>query len=150
MGRSTEFNPSDSATRAMERLGERWTFLVLREAFFGVRRFSALQRNLGISRNVLSARLSALVELGILKRRRYRTDPDFYEYLLTARGRDLYPAILAFTEWGERYLAAGESPPPPRLRHKSCGAIVHARLVCGACGEDIDAREIEVVMRDAA
>ena len=76
-----------SIARAMEILGERWTFLILREAFYGVRRFSDMQRNLGIARNILSARLQTLVRAGILERRRYQEEPERFEYRLTTAGR---------------------------------------------------------------
>ena len=94
----------DAVKRALEVLGDRWTFLVLREAFFGVRRYGHFQRNLGIGRNVLAARLSALVEHGLLERVRYRTDPDWYEYRLTEAGLDLFPAILTIKAWADRHL----------------------------------------------
>src|SRR3954470_5181848 len=85
----------DSVARAMDIIGERWTVLILRQAFFGVHRFGQMQRNLGISRNILTVRLKLLVENGILKRRRYRREPDRYEYQLTQKGLDLFPAIVA-------------------------------------------------------
>ena len=88
-----------SIGRAMEVLGERWTFLIVREAFFGVRRFTELQRNLGIARNILSLRLQTLTRAGILERVRYQEEPERYEYKLTARGRDLYPAIISIMRW---------------------------------------------------
>ena len=94
-----------SIGRAMEVLGERWTFLIVREAFFGVRRFTELQRNLGIARNILSARLQTLTRAGILERIRYQEEPERYEYKLTAMGRDLYPAIVSIMRWGDEYLA---------------------------------------------
>src|ERR687885_1434461 len=99
-----------SIARAMEILGERWTFLILREAFYGVRRFSDIQRNLGIARNILSARLQTLVRAGILERRRYQEEPERFEYRLTAAGRDLYPAIITIMRWGDEHLN-GATPP---------------------------------------
>jgi DNA-binding HxlR family transcriptional regulator len=84
-----------SVGRAMDILGERWTMLIMREAFYGVRRFSDMQRNLGIARNILSTRLQTLVRSGILERRRYQEEPERYEYRLTQAGRDLYPAVIA-------------------------------------------------------
>jgi DNA-binding HxlR family transcriptional regulator len=134
---------TDSATRVMQLLGERWTFLILRQSFFGVRRFNQLQRNLGIPRTVLTDRLGKLVDAGVLERSRYRENPDFYEYRLSHKGLELYPAILAFSRWGDRYLA-GEEGPPLRLRHKRCGELADPKLICSNCGEDIHAREIEI------
>ena len=94
----------------MDILGERWTFLILRESFYGVRRFSDMQRNLGIARNILSARLQTLVGAGILERRHYQQEPERFEYRLTEQGRDLYPAIIAIMRWGDEHLS-GDGPP---------------------------------------
>jgi DNA-binding HxlR family transcriptional regulator len=124
----------------MEVLGERWTFLILREAFFGVRRFSELQRNLGIARNILSARLQTLVRAGILERSRYREEPERYEYRLTVMGRDLYPAVVAIMRWGDCYLA-GDAGPPLVLRH-SCGHDAEPLLVCAHCRDELDPRAV--------
>ena len=104
----------------MDILGERWTFLILRESFYGVRRFSDIQRNLGIARNILSARLQTLVGAGILERRRYQEEPERYEYRLTGQGRDLYPAIIAIMRWGDEHLS-GDGPPVEL--HHCCGAL---------------------------
>ena len=90
----------------MELLGERWTLRILRESFRGVQRFTELQRNLGIARNILSARLQSLVAAGILERSLYHEDPDRYEYQLTEKGRDLYPVLVAIMRWGDRHFAA--------------------------------------------
>src|SRR3954447_10516917 len=114
-----------SIGRAMEVLGERWTFLILREAFYGVRRFSDMQRNLGIARNMLSTRLQTLVGAGILERRLYHAQPALYEYRLTEAGRDLYPAIVTLMRWGDNHLQADE--PPVVLRHNACGHAADPR-----------------------
>src|SRR3954462_2300232 len=91
---------SCSIARAMEVLGEGWTFLILRECFYGVRRFSDMHRNLGIARNILSTRLHSLVAAGVLERVPYQEDPPRFEYRLTEAGRDLYPSIIALMRWG--------------------------------------------------
>ncbi|MBA2765186.1 MAG: helix-turn-helix transcriptional regulator [Thermoleophilaceae bacterium] len=132
----------DGLERATALLGDRWTILVLREAFYGVRRYGELVRNLGIARNVLAARLKALVADGLLERRRYRTDPDWYEYVLTDAGRDLYGAILALLHWADVHLPDGE--PELRLRHRACGRLTHAKVVCAACEEELDPRAVDV------
>jgi DNA-binding HxlR family transcriptional regulator len=129
-----------SIGRAMEVLGERWTFLILREAFYGVRRFSDMQRNLGIARNMLSTRLQTLVAAGILERRLYQEEPARYEYRLTASGRDLYPAIVTLMRWGDKHLQAAE--PPVVLRHNTCGHVADPRLVCDHCGEELRPRDV--------
>ena len=98
--------PRDAVELAMDVfLSDRWTFLILREAFFGVRRYGQMQRNLGIARNVLADRLRQLVANGMFERVRYRTDPDWYEYRLTERALDVYPVIVGLMRWAERHLA---------------------------------------------
>ena len=115
----------------------------MREAFYGVRRYGEMVRNLGIARNVLAARLKDLVADGLLERRRYRTDPDWYEYVLTDAGRDLYGPIVTLLRWADVY-----RPPAGkrelRLRHRSCGRRIQAKVVCAACGRELDPREVDV------
>jgi DNA-binding HxlR family transcriptional regulator len=132
----------DAVERALEVLADRWTFLVLREAFFGVRRYGFFQRNLGIGRNVLAARLSELVENGVLKRVRYRTDPDWYEYRLTQAGFDLFPVILALKAWSEQHLLDPEDPTLD-IHHCACGAELAPVVVCECCGKPISADDVE-------
>jgi DNA-binding HxlR family transcriptional regulator len=114
--------------------------LILRESFWGVRRFTELQRNLGIARNILSSRLQNLVAAGILERRRYQEEPERFEYALTEKGRDLYPAIVAIMRWGDKHLA-DPGHQPLVLRH-TCGADAAPHLACAHCGETVDPREI--------
>ena len=106
----------ESVGRALALLGERWTLLILREAFFGVRRYGQLARNLNIPRPTLSSRLRTLVDAGLLERVPYARDPDRYEYRLTDAGRDLFPAIVTLMRWGDEHLAGPEGPPIV-LRH---------------------------------
>jgi DNA-binding HxlR family transcriptional regulator len=131
-----------SIGRAMEILGERWTFLILRESFYGVRRFSDIQRNLGIARNILSARLQNLVRAGILERRRYQAEPERYEYKLTDAGLALYPAIITIMRWGDEHLV--DDGPPVVLRH-TCGAEAEPVLVCAHCREPMQPRDVTPV-----
>ena len=133
---------SCSIGRAMEILGERWTFLILRESFYGVRRFSDMQRNLGIARNILSTRLQTLVANGILERRLYQEEPPRHEYRLTEAGRDLYPAIVTLMRWGDRHLS---TDPPVVLRHNSCGHEADPLLVCAHCHEELDPHQVTPV-----
>jgi len=117
--------------RAMAVLGERWTFVVLREVFNGVRRFDDIRRHSGIPRQVLSNRLAFLVEQEILRREPYR-DPgerSRHEYRLTEKGFDLYPVLVAIGAWGDRYLADPEGP-PVEFEHRDCGAVVRSVLEC--------------------
>jgi DNA-binding HxlR family transcriptional regulator len=131
----------ESVGRALGLVGERWTLLILREAFFGVRRFGQLARNLDIPRPTLSARLRTLVDAGLLERVAYARNPDRHEYRLTDAGRDLFPAIVALMRWGDQHLAGPEGAPVV-LRHDACGEIADPRLTCRHCGEEIDARNV--------
>lgn len=123
--------------RCLEVVGEKWALLAIREVFLGNRRFDEMVRRTGAPRDTLAARLHTLVESGILERRRYSEHPARDEYVLTEAGRDLYPVITTLREWGDRYLA-GPAGPPVTFEH-SCGKAVHARLVCEACGEPLNA-----------
>jgi DNA-binding HxlR family transcriptional regulator len=131
----------ESVGRTLGLVGERWTLLILREAFFGVRRFGQLARNLNIPRPTLSSRLRTLVDAGLLERVLYARDPDRHEYRLTAAGRDLFPAIVTLMRWGDAHLADPEGPPIV-LRHHACGEIADPRLTCQHCGQEIDARSV--------
>src|SRR6266571_1259671 len=103
-----------SIARALEVVGERWTLLIVRDVFLGLRRFDQLQESLGIARNVLTDRLNRLVEEGILERVRYSERPERYEYQLTDKGRELNIALTALRQWGDKYL----SEKPPRLQRR--------------------------------
>lgn len=119
--------------RAWEIIGDKWTFLLLREVFLGIRRFDEIRMRTGIPRQVLTNRLARLVEQGLLRRQPYR-EPGARareEYRLTERGLDLYPVLVALREWGDRYLADPDGPPMLTV-HKECGAPVHTVLRCEA------------------
>jgi len=128
-------------------VGEKWSLLVLREAFFGVRRFADFQRVLGAPRAVLTDRLATLVDEGILRRVPYQAEGERqrHEYRLTQKGVDLYPTLVALMQWGDRYLADGDVP--VGLEHKDCGSPVHLGLVCDAGHELSGAREVRPVPR---
>ena len=125
-----------SVARTLEHLGERWTFLIIRDAFYGVRRFDEFQDDLGIARNILSKRLSALVEEGVLRKEPYQDNPVRYEYRLTEKGRDLFPILTAMLAWGDKWESGGR--PPIELIHETCGQPMHATSVCSVCNEPID------------
>jgi DNA-binding HxlR family transcriptional regulator len=132
-----------SVARALEVVGERWTILILRDAFLGIRRFDDLQRSLGVARNVLQTRLRRLVDEGLLERRRYQERPVRHEYWLTPRGEDLWPVLLALMEWGDRHLAAGARP--PRALHRGCGGELTQRCSCSTCDAEIgSAADVEL------
>ena len=126
----------DSVSRALDLVGERWTMLILREAFFGVRRFGQLARNLNIPRPTLTTRLRKLVDVGLLDRVRYASDPDRFEYRLTLAGRELFGAIVVLMRWGDTHLAGPEGPPIV-LTHENCGEVTHPKLTCDVCGGEI-------------
>jgi len=122
-----------SLARTLTVVGEKWTLLVLREAFYGVRRFADFQANLGIARNLLGARLSTLAAHGVLERATYR-EPGArsrQEYRLTDKGRELFLALIALLQWGDKYLA-DPAGPAVVIRHHDCGEPVHAVRECAA------------------
>jgi DNA-binding HxlR family transcriptional regulator len=125
-----------SIARTLEMVGEWWTLLIIRDAFLGLSRFEEFQASLGIARNVLTRRLSTLVQAGILERRRYQEHPERFEYHLTEAGRELFPVIVALLQWGDRW-TAGEAGPPLLLVHEPCGEAGGATLTCSHCGEPI-------------
>jgi DNA-binding HxlR family transcriptional regulator len=132
-------------------LGERPTFLVLREAFNGVRRFDDMQRRTGMPRQVLSQRLARLVAEGLLRRVPYqeRGQRSRDEYRLTDKGLDLYPVLVALMEWGDRYEGDADGP-PILLRHRDCGEPVQLQLTCEAGHVLESAREVTPVPGPAA
>jgi DNA-binding HxlR family transcriptional regulator len=141
--------PRDAVELAMDVLSDRWTFLILREAFFGVRRYGQMQRNLGIARNVLADRLRQLVADGMFERVRYRTDPDWYEYRLTERALDLYPVIVGLMRWADRHLAGEDDADALELIHRSCGKPAEPYLACSYCHERLTGRDIDATVRPA-
>ena len=131
----------ESVGRALELVGERWTLLILREAFFGVQRFGQLARNLNIPRPTLSSRLRMLVDVGLLDRVPYSRYPERHEYRLTEAGRELFGAIVILMRWGDEHLPNPDGPPIV-LRHNTCGEFVDPRLICAHCGDEITARNV--------
>ncbi|MFN0096420.1 MAG: winged helix-turn-helix transcriptional regulator [Dehalococcoidia bacterium] len=123
---------SCSIARALDVVGERWTLLVVREAFGGTRRFEDFLERLPIARNVLAERLATLVAHGVLERRPYHERPERYEYGLTERGMDLYPVLIALMHWGEEHTPPGLRP-STRIVHGDCGHGVRAAIECLAC-----------------
>lgn len=131
-----------SVARATEVLGDRWTVLVLRDLFNGIRRFDDLAAHLGIARNVLARRLAALADAGVVTRTPYREPGrrERHEYRLTAAGRDLRPVLLALTAWGDVHRPDPQGP-PLRFEHDGCGAPVGLELRC-AHGHTVPPREL--------
>ena len=120
--------------RAFQVLGDRWTSHVIASAFMGRRRFGDLQSALGIAPNILSDRLSRLVDLGVLRKTLYQDKPQRWEYRLTDQGRDLYPLIAELNRWGDRWLDGGKGPPLITY-HRPCGQPLKAKITCDQCGE---------------
>ena len=139
--KNTDQNRICSVARSLEILGDRWIFLILREAFFGVRNYDQFQSNLKIATNILSDRLRTLVENGIMEKQRDSGDRRRSKYGLTEKGLDLFPITLAFMNWGDSWLA-GEKGPPLLLYHKTCGHRLDPAMCCAHCGKPIHARDV--------
>lgn len=134
---------SCSVARTLDVVGDKWTLLVLRDAFYGLRRFEDFTRDLGIARNILTDRLGRLVDAGVLERRQYEQHPPRFEYRLTAKGRDLLPVLLTMMHWGDTWAGADDDP-PINLIHDACGRPTHAVTVCAGCGEELTPFNVRV------
>jgi DNA-binding HxlR family transcriptional regulator len=130
-----------SLARALDVVGEWWTPLILREVAYGLRRFNAIQEDLGISANVLSDRLETLVREGLLDTRPYQERPERREYVLTQKGLELVPALIALMQWGDRWAWDAEQL-PVRVVHERCGETVTFELRCPACERAVAADEL--------
>jgi DNA-binding HxlR family transcriptional regulator len=140
----TSFDVIDcSISRTMAVLGEPWTALILRDLFIGVTRFEGLHQHLGVSRKVLTLRLSRLVNEDIVVRRAYAERPQRFDYVLTDKGRQLCDILLAISAWGDRWTTAGAGP-PALIHHTSCGHRTVAEIRCSHCGELLHAADTEV------
>lgn len=127
--------PSCSIAATLSVIGDRWTLLILRDIFRGVRRFTQLREDLGIAKNILSDRLQKLVDAGVLETVEYQQRPVRYEYRLTAKGQDLSPALVALMHWGDRWYA--DDGPPTVLVHDQCGTPLQNVTRCPECSEEI-------------
>lgn len=127
--------PSCSIAATLVVIGDRWTLLILRDIFRGVRRFTQLREDLGIAKNILSDRLQKLVDAGVLETVEYQQRPVRYEYRLTAKGQDLSPSLVALMHWGDRWYA--DDGPPTVLVHDECGTPLQNVTRCPECSEDI-------------
>jgi DNA-binding HxlR family transcriptional regulator len=131
-----------SVAQCLEVVGEWWSMLLIRDAFLGIHRFDDFQARLGIARNVLAQRLVKLVDAGILERRPYQENPPRYDYVLTDKGRDLWPVLTAMRQWGDRH--AAPDGPPVRVVHRGCGKVSDFVLTCARCGEGVSAHDVRV------
>lgn len=130
-----------SIAQALEVVGEWWTPLIVREVFFGRRRFDEIQRDLGISRNILTDRLGSLVDAGVLERRDIGQTGTRWEYHLTEKGQDLWPVLTALMQWGDKW-EVGDKGPPVVMEHRTCGHPADPTYVCGHCGERLRSRDL--------
>ena len=134
--------------RSLERVGEWWSILILRDAFHGMTRFDEFQKNLGIAPNMLTRRLGALVEAGLLERRRYSERPPRDEYVLTPRGRDFRPVLVSLLAWGNRHFAPEGAA--VQLVNRKTGEPVDPVLVDPATGRPVISDEYAFVPGPAA
>lgn len=139
-----------SIARTLDVVGDWWTLLIVRDVALERHRFEEIQQNLGIARNVLTERLTWLVDNGILERRRYQERPERFEYHLTAKGDGLFQVLMALWAWGDDW-AAGPEGPPLQLFHKPAdlppgerGHECHPVVVCTTCGERLERRRVRV------
>lgn len=144
MRRASFADMNCSIARSLEIVGEWWTPLILRDAFLGVTRFDEFQERLGIARNVLATRLDRLVEAGVMERRSYEEARRRYDYVLTPKGRALWPVLEALRQWGDEWVL-GPGREPVQLLHTTCGARTRAEMACGHCGERLRPGEIRPV-----
>jgi DNA-binding HxlR family transcriptional regulator len=132
LGRTYE-RENCSAARTLEIVGERWSLLIIRNAMFGgLTRFSEFQRSLGIATNILINRLDRFVDAELMQTRPLANDPETHEYVLTPKGLDLQPVLIALSAWGDRW--AAPQGPPILYQHDGCGGRIGQHLSCENCG----------------
>jgi DNA-binding HxlR family transcriptional regulator len=135
-----------AVARTLSVIGDRWTLLVLRDAFLGVRRFEAFRASLGLSRHRLADRLAKLVKHGVLRRERYQDRPPRFEYRLTEKGIELYGVIATIAGWGDKHMSGRKGPSVERV-HRACGHATALRLACDHCGAAVTARDMTARIR---
>lgn len=131
-----------SIARTMSVIGDRWTTLIIRDCFMGTRRFDDFQKQLGVTRHLLSNRLSRLVEHGVLVKVAYQQKPVRYEYRLTEKGVELYPIIMSMVRWGDKHMTEQRDGVPTVYEHRRCGQMTTGILVCTECGEPLDPHDV--------
>lgn len=134
-------NETCPVARGLSVVGDRWTLLVLRDCFRGLRRFDDLHASLGITRHVLSDRLKGLEAAGVLERRQYSNAPPRHEYRLTDKGRDLYPVLIALIRWGETHQPRADVP-DFTFRDRHTGAVIEPVLTDRRTGRELDPRQV--------
>lgn len=139
MSRADLAESACTVARTVAMVGDEWTFMILREMMLGARRFDDMQRQTGASPHLLSQRLKKLESTGVVRREAYSERPLRHEYRLTEMGRDLWPAVIALKQWGDRWLAGGATS--VEIEHKGCGHVVQPRMTCPDCGEPMAAHD---------
>ena len=143
--RQTSFaNVNCSLAQSLELIGDWWTPLILRDVFVGIDKFDDLAVDLGISRNLLTSRLSDLVGYEIIKRVPYSERPPRDRYVLTEAGGELMPILAALTAWGDRWTER-KNGPPMLFRHKACGHVMTPQVACSRCGKVLNATDLDAV-----
>jgi DNA-binding HxlR family transcriptional regulator len=125
-----------SIARTMDIIGDKWTPLVLRDIALGISRFDAIQRDLGVSRKVLTQRLQALVDHDVITRTPYQDNPPRHDYALSEKGNDLAMVLVAIQTFGDKW-SFGQDGPPMQWRHLSCGEVSSPVACCDHCGEPV-------------
>jgi DNA-binding HxlR family transcriptional regulator len=133
-----------SVARSLSVLGDRWTLLILRNAFMRMRRFDDFQTSLGMTRHLLASRLKRLVEEGIFERVPYQHLPVRHEYVLTDKGKALHPVLMALANWGDDWMDEGMGP-PLLYQHRTCGHVMRPVMVCSECHEPLTARQVKAL-----
>jgi DNA-binding HxlR family transcriptional regulator len=132
---------SCSIARAVDVIGQRWTPLIVRDLFAGMTKFEDIRRDLGIASNILAARLDDLERHGVVERRQYQSAPARHEYVLTEKGKDLYPIVATLLAWGDKWRSAPDGPPALTV-HTDCGQVTTAKTVCAECGGELNAGNV--------
>jgi DNA-binding HxlR family transcriptional regulator len=142
MKRTSVGHRNCSVARSLDVIGEWWTLLIVRDIVFGVRRFEAIQADLGVARNILADRLATLVDHDVLARRKYQDGPERFEYVLTDKGEALFPVLLSLMRWGDEW----QSPKgaPLELVHVPCASITLPGERCSVCHEPLSRRDLKV------
>lgn len=143
MSRADLANTTCAISRAVERVGDPWVLIILREVFLGSRRFDAFQRHTGASPHILSQRLKKMCTDGILERRLYSDHPPRYEYMVTEKGRDLWPVLVMLKAWGDKWMGQDGSV---TLTHKGCNHDMRPQIVCPECGDPLQAHDVRATI----
>ncbi|MCF6288217.1 MAG: helix-turn-helix transcriptional regulator [Proteobacteria bacterium] len=130
-----------SIAKSLAVIGDRWTLLIIRDCFLGTKRFDDFQKQIGVTRHVLSDRLNKLVEAQVLQKFEYQNKPTRYEYCLTQMGKDIFPIIISLAQWSNKWILA-EDEVAIVYKHLQCDTITHAVMGCSNCGEEINPRDI--------